>query len=283
MPVVIIISRDFIAHYKGFNKRMRANNGNGERKNDDIRNYFSRRSRRIGNADEQKLVISQTEKTAPSSPLAIVRHPLYAAPPRLGDLVSSEGDNSVGEQCADFQDYLNKSASSSTVSESEQTEYERSRLIAFLVKNGIAWVIPTDMSSLECRLIRKLLEREQRKHEEPLEILITWLASASFCAGLQTLTKVLRSHRVHTAPEGAWYLLMVIEPAVRAEPLLQTDPVLSTLLVEQERLILQSTAWQADYPLYHLLSQEERINKRPRTRRESLGSPRKGSAFHDQC
>lgn len=235
-------------------------------KSKDIRLYFGRKSRRQIQPD-CKQVFAMTDNRHCNVPMIAERVPLYEVPRSMEKPIAQGIGGLMGKSFV----------SNTTISTDERTKLVN--IIKRIYPSFDVQVVPKDLDSLECHLIFRLFEHELcrlgNSSDEVIAQRLDWLRSGPFYSGISRFAKVINENSINTIEaQGCWDLLLVIEPVVRVEPLFQQDPSLNALILEQERWILHYGIWQKEYPLYYLL-QQEAGHKRPRTRRDSVGSPSK--------
>lgn len=248
------------------------------RKQRDIRFFFGRKSRRTVQDVNSK---SHPGDEATATVFLAGDNGVPVCPPQELEKqhhALGEGEGSVGELCEDIKQYM-----SLIDTEFATRPSERDMLVELLESYQITCMDLDHLESpLECRFVRKLLEYESGHSQVPQEQFsssaMSWLGSPSFLNGIKAFSKLVTGSSSSvpvTTSQEAWDLLMVMEPLVRADTLIQVDRVLNSRITASERYILQVAIWQSENPLYDLLQKEALTQKRPRTRRDSIGSPSK--------
>lgn len=264
----------------------------------DLRRFFTQRRKRSWPSEDllqkEEPGLSTPElpdkpSTEPTGSVAmnrpLFRNPLYAAPPRIGDLVPEEDDNDDTDHNPE-RVYTEMSQYIGQINGNRQqvTDAEREKLLAMLTHKEIAWT-PSDKLLENClglRLLRKLVEYTFRVDNGDEELsamdMERWLLSPALQEGVLAVTRLLQmggqpAFSETTALEVCWEMLMLIEPILKAEPLITLDAKMSSTLARFERQLLAYRLWQGDL-IYTLLHRQDQQPRR-RSRCNSISSPGK--------
>lgn len=242
----------------------------------DLRDYFERRKRRRTTYDKQPGCGDDAEGSDVCSSSTI---PLYTSPPGLEDLIKDRHDDNDAFRLVDYSGALQTDAE-------QMHATERDELKSELIRRGIdSEVLSRDLSPLGMRLVRKIIKEEFKNKqglvdEEDLIFRIAqWLNSRRFLQSVELVVKVLLELAVpeDLNDETKWDFLMILESAIKSDPMIYTETKVMTVLTDFERRLILCELWQGTY-LFKILNTECGRLKNGRRRPSFSSSP--GKALH---